>query len=137
MNRLMIIGNLVADPQSNTTQDGKTVCNFTVAVNRKRTQNNQNPEADFFRVAAWHDLGKICQQYLAKGRKVAVIGSVSVSTYTAQDGNTRANMNVQALEVEFLSSRNDTQTASAPAAQTAPAVQPNMTPVDVDGELPF
>ena len=116
------------------------MCNFTVAVNRRRTQNNQNPEADFFRVAAWRELGEICKKYLTKGRKVCVIGPVSVKTYTAQDGTTRASMNVDAREIEFLSAKDDGQTTSAPT-QAAPApaadVQPNMTPVDAGDELPF
>lgn len=116
--------------------DGREVCNFTIAVNRRRTQQNQQPEADFFRVSAWGDLGKNCQKYLTKGKKVTVVGPVSVKTYTAQDGSTRASMNVIAQDVEFLSPK--TEGEASPSAQAAPAgnVQPNMTPVETD-ELPF
>ena len=78
MNKLTIIGNLTRDPESRTTENEKTVCNFTVAVNRRRTQQNQQPEADFFRVAAWGKLGESCQKFLTKGRKVCVVGPVSV-----------------------------------------------------------
>ena len=85
---------------------GKSVCNFTVAANRKKKIEGQ-PEADFFRVSAWDQLGENCGKYLAKGRKVAVVGSVSVRTYDTQSGEHRASMEVQAQEVEFLSSRND------------------------------
>lgn len=99
MNKLIIIGNLTADPTQRTTQAGKTVSTFTVAVNR-RGQGNQ---ADFFRISAWQKLGENCQKYLAKGKKVAVEGAVSVSTYTGQDGNTRASLDVLAQNVEFLS----------------------------------
>lgn len=99
----MIIGNLTGDPQSHTTAGGKDVCNFSVAVNRRRKVDGQ-PESDFFRVAAWGAIAGPCQKYLAKGRKVCVIGSVSVSTYQAQDGTTRASMEVFAEDVEFLSS---------------------------------
>lgn len=107
MNSLHIIGNLVRDPELRTTPSGATVCSFTVAVNRRRTQSNQQPEADYFRVSAWNKLGENCSKYLAKGRKVAVVGSVSVNTYQGQDGKTYANLNVLANEVEFLSSRNE------------------------------
>lgn len=135
MNRLTIIGNLTRDPESNNTQNGKTVCNFTVAVNRRRTQNSQEPEADFFRVAAWGAVGENCQKYLAKGRKVAVVGPVSVRTYTAQDGTTRASMEVFAQDVEFLSPRQEGQ--SAPAQQDAAlSAQQGFTPVENE-ELPF
>lgn len=112
MNRLTIIGNLTRDPETRTTQSGKTVCTFTVAVNRRGGQQ----EADFFRVSAWNQLGETCQKYLAKGRKVAVIGSVSVSSYTTQNGENRASIEVFAHDVEFLSSKNEGQQNVAPAS---------------------
>ena len=109
MNKLTIIGNLTRDPELRTTQTGINVCDFTVAVNRKlsaqQKANGQQAEADFFRVTAWRELGEICAKYLAKGRKVAVVGPVSVRTYTGNDGVTRANLEVTADEVEFLSPR--------------------------------
>ncbi|MDD3212195.1 MAG: single-stranded DNA-binding protein [Eubacteriales bacterium] len=103
MNRLTIIGNLTRDPETHTVGSGATVCGFTVAVN-KRT-NSDHPEADFFRVNAWDKLGDICQQYLTKGRKVCVVGPVSVSSYEAKDGGTRFQLEVRAQDVEFLSPR--------------------------------
>lgn len=102
MNRLILIGNLTRDPELRSTRDGTPVCSFTVAVNRRKTADGQQ-EADFFRVNAWRQLAENCNRYLAKGRKVAVVGSVRVNTYTAQDGSTRASMDVNADEVEFLS----------------------------------
>lgn len=99
MQKLIIVGNLTGDPQTRVTQSGKNVCTFTVAVNRR----HKKEETDFFRVSVWDRLGELCQQYLAKGRKVAVTGSVSVSTYKTQAGEFRANMDVMADEVEFLS----------------------------------
>ena len=97
MNKLTIIGNLTADPELRTTQDGKSVCSFTVAVNRRK-----NDEADFFRVTAWEERGEICKKYLEKGKKCCVIGPVTVRTYQANDGSTRASLEVTAQEVEFL-----------------------------------
>ena len=132
MNKLFITGNLCNDPVSHQTGDGKDVCNFTVAVNRKKKIQGQ-PEADFFRVAAWGRLAEPCRKYLSKGRKVAVVGPVSVSTYQAQDGSTRANMEVFAEDVEFLSSANGGGTAQAEPAQ---AEQGGFTAVETD-ELPF
>ena len=135
MQKLVIVGNLTSDPVSNQTKDGREVTNFTVAVNRRKTQQNQNPEADFFRVSAWDKLAKNCKDYLAKGRKVCVVGSVSVNTYTGQDGTTRASMNVMAQDVEFLTPKSESND-SAPA-QSAPDPAVNMTPVDPGSELPF
>ena len=97
---MFIIGNLVRNPESRTTQNGKQVCSFTVAVNRPRHAEGQ-PDVDFFRVNAWNALADNCARYLTKGKKVCVIGPVSVSTYTTQNGETRASMDVKADEVEF------------------------------------
>lgn len=88
------------------TQSGISVCSFTVAVNRRKTQEGQ-PDADFFRVTAWRQLGENCGKYLDKGRKVCVVGPVSVSTYKGQDGQTRASLDVTAEDVEFLSPRDE------------------------------
>jgi len=136
MNSLHIIGRLVRDPETRTTPSGATVCSFTVAVNRRKTQNNQQPEADYFRVSAWNKLGENCSKYLAKGRKVSVVGAVSVNTYQGQDGKTYANLNVMANDVEFLSSRNEAPSESTP--EEAPVIdeQTGMMAVDAD-DLPF
>lgn len=120
MNRLTIIGNLTRDPelrQINTSDGPINVCDFTVAVNRRgRANSNGQQEADFFRVSAWRGLGENCQKYLTKGKKVAVIGAVSCRTYTGNDGVTRATLEVTADEVEFLSPRQDGQSAGGTAA---------------------
>ena len=110
MNKLFIVGNLTRDPELRTTSSGISVCSFTVAVNRRRSANsaaNNQPDADFFRVSAWRQLGENCSRYLAKGRKVAVTGSVSVSTFQGQDGTTRATLEVNADDVEFLSPKGE------------------------------
>lgn len=104
MNRLFIIGNLVRDPELRTTTSGKDVCSFTLAVNRRNKREGE-PDADFFRVSAWGEKGKNCKQYLSKGRKAAVVGSVSVNVYTKQDGTAAASLEVNAEDVEFLSPR--------------------------------
>lgn len=125
MNHLTIIGNLTRDPETRTTQSGKTVCTFTVAVNRR----SQQDAADFFRVSAWNQLGETCQKYLAKGRKVAVTGSVSANCYTTQNGENRASLEVFAQDVEFLSSANE-------GAQK-PVSKPQNGYVEVDEDLPW
>jgi len=144
MNKLFIVGNLTRDPELRTTAAGDSVCSFSVAVNRRgrRDAQGNQPEADFFRVSAWRALGENCAKFLSKGRKVAVTGSVRVSTYTAQDGTTRASLEVQADDVEFLSPRGEGEGAPAgyaPAASAAPAAEPasaGFTAVETD-ELPF
>ncbi len=141
MNKLTIIGNLTRDPETRTTPSGSNVCTFTVAVNRRGRRDNQNgaqPDADFFRVSAWNQLGENCQKYLAKGRKVCVMGPVSVHTYQGNDGQTRASLEVMATDVEFLSSRNEMEGGAYSTPVSAPAADPGagFTAVETD-ELPF
>ena len=126
MNKVFLIGNLTRDPELRTTQSGISVCSFTIAVNRRRGNNAEagQPEADFFRITAWRQLGDICGRYLAKGRKVAVTGTVSASAYVGQDGQARASLEVQADDVEFLTPKGESGDAGA-YAPAAPAVPQN------------
>lgn len=107
MNKAFIIGNVTKDPELRTTQNGISVCTFNVAVNRRQGANAEHPEADFFKVTAWRQLGENCAKYLAKGRKVSVIGSVTASAYTGNDGQPRASLEITADDVEFLSPKGD------------------------------
>ena len=142
MNKVFIIGNLTRDPELRSTRDGISVCSFTVAVNRRvRNAEAGQPEADFFRVTTWRALGETCAKFLQKGRKVAVTGQVSVSTYTGNDGTFRASLEVTADDVEFLSPRGEAGDvpAAAPRMQSAAPAAPQsngFVQVD-DDELPF
>lgn len=130
MNSLTIIGNLCRDPELRTTPSGIPVCTFTVAVNRRQSTEAGANEADFFRVTAWRQLAENCNRYLAKGRKVAVIGSVSAHTYQANDGTTRVSLEVNANEVEFLTPRE--QQIDRPPVQDQGFVK-----IEDDEDLPF
>ena len=106
MNKLTIIGNCTKDPELRTTAQGKNVCTFTLAVNRRKRSEGQ-PEADFFRVSAWDAMGENCAKYLEKGKKVCVVGSVSVHAYSNSKGEPSATMEVLAQEVEFISPKQE------------------------------
>lgn len=122
MNKLMIIGNCTKDPEMRTTSNGKNVCTFTVAVNRRKKIDGQ-PDADFFRVSAWDGTGEVCAKYLQKGKKVCVVGAVSVHVYTTSNGQAAASLEVLANEVEFLSPK-----------QSDPS---GMTRVEPDDDFPY
>lgn len=146
MNKLTIIGNLARDPELRTVRDGISVCDFTVAVNRRGSRQNTangQSDADFFRVTAWRQLGELCAKYLAKGRKVCVVGPVSARTYTANDGRpaypwrsrqTKSNSCPAAWMTAAPAYNN---AAPSAAAAPAPTAQNNgFTAVETD-ELPF
>lgn len=102
MNQLTIIGNLTKDPELRTTQNGNEVCSFTVAVNRRGKDNG----TDYFRVSVWGELGKNCQKFLTKGKKVCVSWSVSAQAYTNSKGEAVGSLEVFGKEVEFLTPKN-------------------------------
>lgn len=134
MNQLTIIGNLTKNPELRQTKDGTPVCSFTVAVNRKKTANNQDPGADFFNVTAWRALGENCAKFTEKGKKVCVVGKVSLNTWDNEKGH-GASLEVLADTVEFLSPR--ASDAPAPAEPSSPVdAQSGMAVVDTD-DLPF
>lgn len=153
MNKVFLIGNLTKDPEMRSTQSGVAVCNFTIAVNRRfhNPQTGQQ-ETDFLNIIAWRQLAELCSKYLAKGRKVAVTGSIQTRTYEAKDGSKRTAWDIVADEVEFLTPQNQQSsttsaqgaytTAASKDSGTAYAPQPHndfgggFTQVD-DEELPF
>lgn len=118
MQKLIITGNLTANPETRTTTSGKTVCSFNLAVNRKKTS---EPQTDFFRINAWNGLGDVCARCLTKGKKVAVIGELQARIYEDKQGKTRLSLDVLADEVEFLSPK-ETETATVSNGKVAPAV---------------
>ena len=102
MNKITLIGNLTKDPENRTTQNGVSVCSFNIAVNRRFPNADGERQTDFFRIQAWRGQADSCMKYLAKGRKVAVVGELQPRSYEGKDGSTRISLDVQADEIEFL-----------------------------------
>lgn len=123
MNKIVLIGNLTRDPELRATPNGVSVCSFNIAVNRRFNNADGEKVADFFRINAWRQLGENCGRYLAKGKKVAVIGELQARTYEAADGTTRMSLDVSADEIEFLTPRGDAAPASAPAPAASQQAQ--------------
>ena len=144
MNKVILIGNLANDPETRTTQSGISQCTFRLAVQRPFANQQGVREADFFTVIAWRQTADFCNRYLAKGRRVAVEGSIQTRSYDAQDGSKRYVTEIIADKILFASTRNDG--AGAPRTDNPPPAAPPMnygasaptgfTEVD-DDELPF
>ena len=135
MNKIMLIGNLTRDPETRATQTGVTVCTFDIAVTRRFASQNGERQTDYFRINAWRQLGDACSRYLAKGKKVAVLGELQARTYQANDGSTRVSLDVQADEVEFLTPRQQAS-GSGPAPADPPPEMAGFEDIEED-ELPF
>ena len=108
MNKVILIGRLVKDPEMRYTQSGKGVCSFVLAVDRRFSKEGQQT-ADFIPIVAWNKLAEIVGDNLTKGRRISVEGRMQVRNYDAQDGTKRYVTEVIADEVEFLDSRKDGQ----------------------------
>lgn len=107
LNRIIIIGRLTRDPELRHTQSGKAVANFTLAVDRDRSNAQGEKETDFIDVVVWDKQAENVAQYLGKGRLVAVEGRLQVRTYEAQDGTKRKAAEVVANSVQFLDKKRD------------------------------
>ena len=103
MNKAFLVGNLTRDPELRQTAGGVAVCTFTIAVNRKFANAQGVCEADFLNIVAWRQTAELCGRYLAKGRKVGVVGSIQTRSYDAQDGSKRYVTEIVADDIEFLS----------------------------------
>ncbi|MGI6168153.1 MAG: single-stranded DNA-binding protein [Christensenellales bacterium] len=141
MNKAIVIGNLTRDPEARSTTGGVSVCSFTVAVQRRFTNQQGERETDFIPVVAWRTLADTCTRYLRKGSKVAVSGRIQVRSYDAQDGSKRYITEIVADEVQFLD-RFGAGATQEQGEQRSPQPQfndevPGFTVVDDDDELPF
>ena len=144
MNRVILIGNLASDPESRTTQSGIAQCSFRLAVQRRFKGQNGEKETDFLPIVCWRHTAEFAQKYLAKGRKVAVEGSIQTRSYDAQDGSKRYVTEVIADNVEAVggreegaqSAQNDHKAQKAQKAQSEKQGQAGFVEVD-DDELPF
>lgn len=105
MNKVILIGNLTKDVETSTTTNGVTVAKFTIGVGRRFKNVDGEYDTDFINIVAWRDLASRCAQYLNKGSKVAVCGSIQTRSYEGQDGTKRYVTEVIADEVQFLNSK--------------------------------
>ena len=129
MRKIELIGTICKKPEMRTTQTGKDVCSFDIAV-------YVNPEkSDFYRISAWGKQGESCYKWLDKGKKVYVRGDLSVSIYEGKNG-AKINLDVSASEVEFLSPKDaDTATVSKGKVTTEDPMQ-GFTDINTN-DLPF
>lgn len=102
MNHVVLIGRLVADPETRYTQSGIAVCSFRLAVDRKFKNQAGEREADFINCVAWRRAAEIIGQYMAKGRRIGIEGALQSRNYQDKDGNNRTAYEVVVNEFEFL-----------------------------------
>ncbi|OJV62942.1 MAG: single-stranded DNA-binding protein [Clostridiales bacterium 38-18] len=110
MNNVVLIGRLARDPELRFVPgSGMAVANFTMAIDKGLTREKKQefesqgkPTADFIRIVVWGKQAENCSQYLAKGKLVAIQGSIQTSSYKSNTGEVRYTTEVLANRVEFL-----------------------------------
>lgn len=107
INKVILIGNLGADPEMRFTQNGAPVATFTVATTEKwKGQDGQMQEqTEWHRVVAWKRLAEICGEYLAKGSRVYIEGKLQTRKWKDQNGADRYTTEIVAREMKMLSPR--------------------------------
>lgn len=144
-NKVILIGNLTADPELKQTAQGTSVCSFTLAINRRfqRNADQGQPTADFISVVAWRERAEFVAKYFKKGRPLLVCGQLQSRSWTDAQGNKRYATEVVADEITFVENKNSAAAGEgsyAPEAYGASSAvagnAPEFEEVD-DNSLPF
>ncbi len=115
MNNVFLIGRLVRDPEFRLTPSGIPLCRFSIAIDRIPKQDDQ--PADFIRVVTWRRLAEICNEYLKKGKLIAVDGRLQIDSYD-KDGEKRYSSEVVADGMQMLDRGQPMQQAATETSQT-------------------
>lgn len=141
-NKVILIGNLVADPELKTTTGGINVTSFRIAVGRRfRSAAETQPQADFIDIVAWRQTADFVTKYFSKGKPILVCGSLQTRTWTDQNGAKRYITEVVADEVSFVEKKGDGPAMTNPTmsqyATPMPDDAPKFEEIQGDDDLPF
>ena len=109
LNKVILIGNLTADPEFKTTPSGVSVSTFTVAVERRFAKPGDAVTADFIRVMCWRHQAEFVSKYFNKGKSIVIVGSIQTRSWTDQNGQKRFSTEVVADEVTYGSAKRENE----------------------------
>lgn len=101
LNRVFLIGRVVAQPELGSTASGTPLARFRLAVDRPKGKDGAK-ETDFLNIVAWQRLSEFCGEHLRKGKLICVTGSIHARTYETKEGQKRKDFEIRADEVEML-----------------------------------
>lgn len=107
LNRVILMGRLVSDPELKTTGTGISVTSFRIAVDRSYVKSGEERKADFFDIVCWRSTAEFVCRYFGKGSLIAVEGQLQSRTYDAKDGTKRYVVEVIADNVSFTGERRE------------------------------
>jgi single-strand DNA-binding protein len=122
LNNVVLIGRLVRDPELRTTTTGKSVCSFSIAVQKRFKPTDGSADADFFNITAWNKDAEYVENYLTKGRLIAIQGRLQTRKYQASDGSDREVTEVVAEQVQGLDRPSGATDAKIAKSSSPPAV---------------
>ena len=99
INKVILLGRLVADPETRMTQSNIAMTRFKLAVNRQGKKEEGQPTADFFQITAWRQTAEFVGKYFSKGQQVLIEGYLRNNTWTDKDGNKRYSDDIHADKV--------------------------------------
>ncbi len=134
LNKVILMGRLVKDPELKYTPSNVAVVSFTVAVDR-RYQKQDEKQADFINVVAWRNTAEFVSKWFRKGQMIALCGSIQTRTWDDNDGNRHYVTEVVADEVSFCGGKNDA--ASNEQKQEAEGDFIDVSPAVDEKDLPF
>lgn len=142
LNKVILGGRLTADPELKQTQSGVSVTTFSLAVNRRFGEKQQDGTtktvADFIKVQAWRQQAEFVCSYFRKGSSICVVGTIQNRSWTDQNGNKQYSTEVVADEVNFVDSKSDAAQTDAPASNAPSAtVVPQFEELQDGEDLPF
>ncbi len=134
INRVVMTGNLTADPELRSLPSGTSVCKLRIACNTRRKNASTGEWEDkpnYFDVTVWGAQGENAARYLSKGRPVAIDGRLEWREWEAQDGTKRQATDIIADSVQFLGSREE-----APAAMGSVGDRPGGNGASTGDDVP-
>ena len=130
LNKVVLAGRLIADPELKQTQSGTSVLSFTLAVNRKRTGEAEQ-QTDFINMVAWRKTAEFIANYFRKGHAICVSGSIQTRKWTTKDGKDQFSTEVVVDEAMFVDSKDEGR------SYVPEAYKPQFEEVDPESDLPF
>ena len=139
LNVVVLSGRLTADPELKTTQNGVSVCSFSIAVERRYRQGEER-QADFINIVTWRSSAEFVSKYFKKGQMIAIRGSIQTRRYQDKEGNNRTAFDVVADDVQFadFGKKEDKPNEEGPdALQEFSDHLSSFQEVDPDDDCPF
>lgn len=135
LNKVILHGRLVADPELKHTQGGVAVASSTVAVQRNYANKNGERETDFFNISAFKNTADFLAKYFKKGNDIIIEGSLRTSTYE-KDGQKRTTFSIFAEQVYFAGGK-ASDTSNNQNKKTVVQPKTKVESVTPEEDLPF